>query len=246
MSKTIKSQMDEYWNNFDSQSFITNDPISIVHKMNNTPNRTIADIEICAMWTAMIAWGKREQIIKTTNDLMNMCDWKPAEFVKLWEFSEIPDDKPIYRTLKGVQFKQVCHNLRLFYNKYDSIQSVLNDCQYNTSIDFLMMSLCDWFEPARLGSPQRNSACKRINMLLRWMIRKDDIDLGLWATQNIHPSQLYAIMDIHVAKQATKMGLISYPKDSWKAVLELTDVYRSWDINDPLKYDFVLLMNDLK
>lgn len=241
MSKAIKNKMDECWNNFNSQSFIANDPISVVHKMNNTPDRTIADVEICAMWTAMITWGSQEQAIRAATDLMDMCDWKPAEYVKLWDFSEIPDGKSIYKTLKGAQFKQVCHNLRMFYNMYDSVQSVLNDSRYKTSIDSLMMSLCNWFEPARLGSPQRNSACKRINMLLRWMVRKDDVDLGLWATQNIQPRHLYAIMDIQVAKQATRMGLISYPKGSWKAVLELTDVYRSWDANDPLKYDFVLL-----
>ena len=114
------------------------------------------------------------------------------------------------------------------------------------SLDDLLLTLCNWCEPARLGSPYRNSACKRINMLLRWMVRKDEIDLGVWQTDLIKPKKLYAIMDTHVAQQAQRMGLISYPKESWKAVMELTHVYRHWDAEDPLKYDFILMTKNLK
>ena len=78
-------------------------------------------------------------------------------------------------------------------------------------------------------------------MLLRWMVRKDDIDLGLWRTLLITPANLYAVLDTHVAQQARQMGLITVSRESWNAVLELTDVYRSWDFEDPLKYDMVLM-----
>ena len=158
--------------------------------------------------------------------------------------ADIPDEQNIYRTLKGKAFKEMCHKMRLFYNKYDSIQNAI--IQKKASVGDLIDLLSNWGESARLGSPSRNSACKRINMLLRWMVRKDDIDLGLWQTDLITPATLYAILDTHVAQQATRMGLISYPKESWKAVLELTDVYRSWDSKDPIKYDFVLMTNNLQ
>lgn len=242
--KTMKEQMNEAFANLNAKEFIANDPIQIVHDMAARPNATIADIEICAIWTAMLAWGRRDQIISNAKQLMEVCNWQPADFVRLGDFYDLSDNMNIHRTIKGKQFKAVNHNLRATYNKVPSVADYLNT--NSSSVAGLITDLSESLQPARLGSISRNSACKRINMLLRWMVRKDDIDFGLWANNNIQPSELYAIMDTHVAQQAQKMGLISYPKESWKAVLELTHVYRSWDAADPLKYDFVLMTNDFR
>lgn len=242
--KTMKEQMNEAFDNLNAKEFIANDPIQIVHEMAAHPNATVADIEICAIWTAMLAWGRRDQIISNAKQLMKVCNWQPADFVRLGDFYDLSDDMNIHRTIKGKQFKAVNHNLRATYNKISSVADYLKTNA--SSVTGLITDLSESLQPARLGSISRNSACKRINMLLRWMVRKDDIDFGLWAKGNIYPSELYAIMDIHVAQQAQKMGLISYPKESWKAVLELTHVYRSWDAADPLKYDFVLMTNDFR
>ena len=242
--KTMKEQMNEAFANLNAKEFIANDPIQIVHEMAARPNATIADIEICAIWTAMLAWGRRDQIISNAKQLMKVCHWQPADFVRLGDFYDLSDDMNIHRTIKGKQFKAVNHNLRATYNKVPSVADYLK--MNSSSVAGLITDLSESLQPARLGSISRNSACKRINMLLRWMVRKDDIDFGLWAKGSIQPSELYAIMDIHVAQQAQKMGLISYPKESWKAVLELTHVYRSWDAADPLKYDFVLMTNDFR
>lgn len=242
--KTMKEQMNEAFANLNAQEFIANDPIQIVHEIAAHPNATVADIEICAIWTAMLTWGRRDQIISNAKQLMEMCNWQPAEFVRLGDFYDLPDDMNIHRTIKGKQFKAANHNLRATYNKVSSVAEYLTS--NDSTVSKLIIDLSESLQPARLGSISRNSACKRINMLLRWMVRKDDVDLGLWQIGNIKPSELYAVMDIHVAQQAQKMGLISYPKESWKAVLELTHVYRSWDASDPLKYDFVLMTNDFR
>lgn len=242
--KTMKEQMNEAFANLNAKEFIANDPIQIVHEIAARPNATIADIEICAIWTAMLAWGRRDQIISNAKQLMEVCNWQPADFVRLGDFYDLSDDMNIHRTIKGKQFKAVNHNLRATYNKVPSVADYLKT--NSSSVAGLITDLSESLQPARLGSISRNSACKRINMLLRWMVRKDDIDFGLWAKGSIQPSELYAIMDIHVAQQAQKMGLISYPKESWKAVLELTHVYRSWDAADPLKYDFVLMTNNFR
>lgn len=242
---TLKSQMDTAYEMLDVQKFVSGDPIQVVHQVMNKPHATIADVEICAMWTAIIAWGQREQIIQAATNLMERCEWQPAMFIKGGDFYDIPDAEPIYKTLKGKSFKEINQSLRNTYNRVPSMAFHLNAKRFSLIHD-LFPALCECFAPARLGSPARNSSCKRINMLLRWMVRKDDIDLGLWATPHISQSDLYAILDPHVAQQAQRMGLISYPKESWKAVLELTHVYRSWDAEDPLKYDFVLMTNDLR
>lgn len=242
--KTIKQQMDMAFCKLDRQDFISNDPIQVVHKIAANNNVSVADIEICAIWTSIVAWGKREQIIANAYKLMDVCNWQPADFVRTGEFYDLPDDMNIHRTIKGKQFKSINHNLRATYNKVASVADYI--ASRHQTINDVIRDLAESLQPARLGSPSRNSACKRINMLMRWMVRKDDVDLGIWNTPNLRPSDLYAIMDVHVAQQAQKMGLISYPKESWKAVLELTNTYRSWDRNDPLKYDFVLMTNHLR
>lgn len=242
--RTIKDRMNEAYENFNAQRFIANDPIQIVHEMANKPLATTSDIELCAIWAAMLYWGESEQIISNIRKLMDICDWKPAEFVKLGDFYDLPDDMKIHKNIKGKQFKAVNHNLRATYNTVVSVADYA--AKNRQTVNDLIVDLSESLRPAKLGSPTRNSSCKRINMLMRWMVRKDGVDLGLWNTPDMRPSDLYAIMDIHVAKQAQLMGLISYPKDSWKAVIELTHVYRSWDIEDPLKYDLVLMTNGLK
>ena len=242
--KTIKEQMDMAFEQINVREFIVNDPVQVIHEIASRPYTSIADIGICAIWTAMVAWGEPKQIISNARKLMEICDWKPADFVRLGDFYDLADDMNIHRTIKGKQFKDVNHSLRTTYNAVHSVADY--SIRNKQTVNDLIKDLAESLQPARLGSPERNSACKRINMILRWLVRKDDIDLGIWQSPYAKPSDLYAIMDIQVAKLAQQMGLISYPKDSWKAVLELTHAYRSWDLYDPLKYDLVLTTRNLQ
>lgn len=244
MTPMLKNEMEQIWSKFDYKNFISNDPIQILHQLRSLPNKTTADIEICAILTSIVSWGHRDYIVYRAEKLMDKCEWEPYNYIKFGNFYDIPDECSIYRTMNGKAFKEICHRLRCFYSQGNSIQEYLK--KHSISLDDLLLTLCNWCEPARLGSPDRNSACKRINMLLRWMVRKDEIDLGMWQTDLIKPENLYAIMDTYVARQAQRMGLISYPKESWKAVLELTHIYRQWDAKDPLKYDFILMAKGLK
>jgi uncharacterized protein (TIGR02757 family) len=238
----FKKKYDKLLKGFDHQQYLAQSTLSLVHQMQERPSATIADIEICAIWMAILSWGKPEVALEAANNLMNRCEWKPSEFVKLGEFIDIPDMEQIYLTLKGKNFKDVCLKLRYYYINHTSVQNELK-INHNTTIEELIEVISYWTQQARLGSPARNSACTRINTLLRWMVRKDDIDLGLWSADYVKPENLYAIMDYGTAHQALQQGLISYSRDSWKAVLELTNVYKDWDPKDPLKYDFVLNPN---
>ena len=91
-----------------------------------------------------------------------------------------------------------------------------------------------------IATPLRNSTCKRLNMYLRWMVRKDDrgVDFGIWKT--IRPSQLICPIDVHVARVATKFKLIEGNKADWQAALALTKRLKKFDAADPVKYDFAL------
>jgi uncharacterized protein (TIGR02757 family) len=91
-----------------------------------------------------------------------------------------------------------------------------------------------------ISSPSQKSTCKRLNMFLRWMVRKDKkgVDFGLW--ENIKPSQLVCPVDVHVARVGGKLGLLKRKQTNWQTALELTEALRKLDKNDPVKYDFAL------
>jgi uncharacterized protein (TIGR02757 family) len=89
-----------------------------------------------------------------------------------------------------------------------------------------------------ISSPLQNSACKRINMFLRWMVRKDTIDLGIW--KKVKPAQLVCPLDLHVSRVAKRFGLISRPNADWQSAVELTENLKRMDPLDPVKYDIAL------
>jgi uncharacterized protein (TIGR02757 family) len=91
---------------------------------------------------------------------------------------------------------------------------------------------------AHIANPDANSACKRINLALRWLVRRGPVDMGLW--KSIKPSSLYIPLDIHVARNARRLGLLERKSNDKKAVMELTEKLRQFCPDDPVKYDFVL------
>ncbi len=93
-------------------------------------------------------------------------------------------------------------------------------------------------------SPETGSACKRINLFLRWMVRKDNVDLGLWS--EIKSSQLVIPLDAHIFQVAKHYGLTKRKSPSWNMAVEITENLKKFDREDPVKYDFALAHLDLK
>ena len=91
-----------------------------------------------------------------------------------------------------------------------------------------------------ISNPAKNSASKRINMFLRWMVRNDrqGVDFGIW--KSISPAELYVPLDVHTSKNARALGLITRKQDDWKALEELMHHLKEFDPSDPSKYDFAL------
>jgi hypothetical protein len=209
--KNPKKILEENYLKFNKNDFIKDDPISIPHKFS-----THQDIEIMAFFASILAWGLRKTIINKCNLLINLFENKPYDFIMNHEEEDLK---------RFLDFKH-----RTF-NATDLIYFI----EYFCSLAYF---------PHRtrkhIASPARNSACKKLNMFLRWMVRDSStgVDFGIW--KNIKTSQLLMPLDVHVDRQARILGLITRKQRDFKTVLELTKNLKKYDKNDPVKYDFAL------
>ncbi|MEO9873110.1 TIGR02757 family protein [Ekhidna sp.] len=244
--KELKSFLDSKFEEYNQPDFIPNDPICIPHEYAKKQ-----DIEIAGLMAAVFAWGQRKTIINKSHEFLGYMDNDPHGFVL--NHSEA-DLKPFlnfkHRTFNSTDALYFIHFFQWFYRQHDSLEKAFTEELSReakmevrlTHFFELFFSLPD--HPIRtykhVPNPARKSACKRINMFLRWMVRKDDkgVDFGLWDT--MRPSQLICPCDLHVDRVARKLGLIHRKQTDWQTAIELTENLKKLDANDPVKYDFAL------
>jgi uncharacterized protein (TIGR02757 family) len=245
--KKLRYLLNEKTAKYNRADFIEEDPISIPHRFSQKQ-----DIEISGFISAILAWGQRKTIISKSAQFLEYMDNTPFEFVV--NHSE-RDLKPFlhfkHRTFNDIDALYFIHFLQKVYSEFSSLEDVIlkgmgdNDKTVESGLNFLKeYFIKDESYPARTGkhvsSPKSKSACKRINMFLRWMVRKDSqgVDFGIW--ENIKANQLVCPCDVHVEKVARRFGLIKRKPLDWKTALELTATLRMFDPSDPVKYDFAL------
>lgn len=243
--KDLKAFLDEKVERFNQPSFITLDPVSIPHLFTKKQ-----DIEIAGLMAAVLAWGQRATIIRKCSELMQWMENAPHEFVlhhrerDLKRFQEFR-----HRTFNGTDALYFIEALKSIYREHASLEDVFAVPSGNATVEQGLINFHHRFfslenHPHRtrkhLPTPERKSTCKRINMYLRWMVRRDSngVDFGLWRT--ISPAQLVCPCDVHVDRVARKLKLIKRKQTDWLTALELTDNLRKLDPNDPVKYDFAL------
>lgn len=246
-SETLKEALDRYVIQFNQPDFIPNDPICIPHRFIKKQ-----DIEIAGFFAAILAWGNRKTIINKCTELLASMDNSPHDFILHHQAIDLKRFLNFkHRTFNATDTLYFIHFLKFHYQQFDSLESAFTKefPENESSIEKALSNFHQYFfsledYPARtqkhIATPLRNSACKRINMFLRWMVRKDDtgVDFGIW--QTIQPSQLICPCDVHVERVARHLGLIQRTKADWKTALELTENLRKLDANDPVKYDFAL------
>ena len=207
------------------------------------------DIEISAFLIATIAWGNRKSIITNANKMMQLLDNAPYDFIVNHQELDLEKLLPfVHRTFNGLDFIQFIKSLQHIYNKHKGLESVFAK---HAEVDSLQNSIHQFkqyfFEIEHLqrtqkhiSDPLKNSAAKRINMFLRWMVRKDNcgVDFGIW--QSLSPSQLSCPLDVHSGNVARKLGLLLRKQNDGKALTELDTALRTMDSKDPVKYDFAL------
>ena len=238
----IHQLLDEKYDQFNRNSFIESDPISIPHLFTKKQ-----DIEIAGFISAIIAWGQRKTIIKNANQFVELMDLEPFDFVmnhSQKELSRFTDFK--HRTFNGVDAQYFITALQHIYTNFGSLENVfaLHPTNMQHSIANFKKLFFEINHPQRtqkhISDPLKNSAAKRINMYLRWMVRNDKrgVDFGVW--NKIDAKDLMCPLDVHSGNIARKLGLLTRKQDDWKATIELTESLKQFDSNDPVKYDFSL------
>lgn len=247
MRDTLKDFLDEKFLQYNRPEFIEEDPILIPHQY-----KLLQDIEIAGFWAAVLAWGQRKTIINKCKELFLLMDNAPYDFILNHQEDDL---KPFlhfkHRTFNATDTLYFIQFFKQFYQKYPSLEAAFLPEDNAECLDMeqglihfhnQFFSLEDFPERTRkhIATPARKSACKRINMFLRWMVRSDDrgVDFGLW--KNIQPAQLICPCDVHVDRVARKLGLVTRKQTDWLTAKELTENLRLLDPEDPVKYDFAL------
>ncbi len=247
----IKETLDKFYNEFNFKERLTHDPISFPHKYSNPD-----DIETAGFIASGFAYGKVTLFMPVIEKILKPGGNHPAKY--FMQFSLKKDSKYLggirYRFNKEKDILCFIYMLSEALRNWGSIKRLFYHF-YNEDIQLALIGFTDYFlhidtspvygeniKPYGLlhlfPSPARGSACKRMNLFLRWMVRKNDIDFGIW--DKIPPSKLIIPLDTHIAKISHCLGLTRRSSSDWKTAKEITDFFHKLDPEDPLKYDFAL------
>lgn len=251
MTENLKAFLDAKVAQYNRPEFIENDPVTIPHMFSQKQ-----DIEIMGFWAATLAWGQRVTIIKKCKELIALMDGAPYDFIIN---HEEPDLKKLlkfkHRTFNDVDTLYFIAFFRQHYERFASLEdafvppSPLKGEQKRQAVEEYLNHFRSYFfslpdfphrTKKHVSSPSQKSTCKRLNMFLRWMVRKDDsgVDFGIW--HRIKPADLICPLDLHVDRVSRKLNLITRKQTDWQTSLELTERLREFDPKDPVKYDFAL------
>jgi uncharacterized protein (TIGR02757 family) len=228
---------------YNRPAFIESDPIAVPHQF-----ILKQDIEISGFLSATIAWGNRKSILRNARMLVRMMDGSPYDFLLHAKPEDLrPFLRFVHRTFNGCDCLFFLASLQHIYRTHGSLEPLfgtMNELGAAHAINRFRRSFLETEHLQRsekhLSDPLSGSASKRLNMFLRWMVRRDGngVDFGLW--RSIDPANLVCPLDIHSGRVARSLGLLERKQNDWKAAMELTEALRVFDPTDPVKYDFAL------
>lgn len=242
--ENLKDYLDELVAKNNTEAFIKDDPVQFPHRYSD-----VRDIEIVSFLVATIAWGNRKMILNSANNMLAIMGKSPYDYVMSGGWEKLDDSKCVHRTFFGRDLKYYCKGLskayqmpvnsleNVFYNEEHDVwrgiqnfRDLIAEANGCTSKHISNPSCCE---------PKKGSACKRLHMALRWLVRNDGmVDLGIW--NRLNPRDLMIPLDVHVARVSRDLGLIERKSNDRQTVEMLTAKLREFDPADPVKYDFAL------
>lgn len=242
--KELKEFLDAKVEQYNRPDFITSDPIQIPHQFSKKE-----DIEIAGFLSATIAWGNRKSIINNANKMLVLLEQSPHDFVINHQESDLEKLLPfVHRTFNGNDFICFIKSLQHIYKNHNGLEAAFSKNAEKQSMQKAIHYFKQLFfdiehlkrTEKHVSDPLKNSAAKRINMFLRWMVRDDNtgVDFGIW--KSLSASQLSCPLDVHSGNVARKLGLLKRKQNDGKALAELDTALRKLDAKDPVKYDFAL------
>lgn len=238
----IKILLDKKYLQYNRSDFIKDDPIQIPHQFSKKE-----DVEISGFLTATIAWGQRKTIINNANKLMCFMDNAPYDFVMNHEPVDLKRFEGfVHRTFNEIDVQYFMTSLQNIYSHHNGLENVF--ATYPKDVKKALEHFYNLFfelphlkrTEKHVSNPMKGSAAKRLNMFLRWMVRKDKfgVDFGIW--NSIDPSMLFLPLDVHTGNASRKLGLTYRKQNNWLTVNEITTNLRQFCPEDPVKYDFSL------
>jgi uncharacterized protein (TIGR02757 family) len=238
----LKQFLDEKYLQYNTLSFIESDPIQVSHSFTKAE-----DVEISAFLTSIIAWGKRSIIINNAKRLMGLMDECPYDFVMDSGKNDLKNLELFkHRTFNASDLIFFIKSLRNIYKNHGGLKALFeaNNNDVKKAISDFRKIFFSIEYPARtlkhISDVDKNSAAKRLNLFLMWMVRDDKVGVhfGMW--KKINPSVLKLPLDVHTANVGRKLGLLTRKQNDWQSVEEITSRLIRFDANDPVKYDFAL------
>ena len=236
----LKDFLDFKAEQYENPAFLEYDPIQIPHKFSQKE-----DIEIIGFLVATIAWGNRKSIVANGNKICEIMGNSPYDFIM--NYKKNSQVNFVHRTFNSSDLEFFFHSLHTIYKTGDLESAFCGNfydkCVKNYISNFRQLFLETSHLPRsekHISNPNANSACKRLIMYLRWMVRdsKKGVDFGIW--KSISPSELYIPLDVHTGTIARKLGILKRTQNDWKTNEELIEELRKFDSIDPAKYDFAL------
>ncbi len=243
----LQTYLDSLVARYEQPAFIADDPIAIPHGFDDPRDR-----EVIGLYAALLAWGRRATIMAKLAELCERMRFRPYAFVRNFDVQRDAArlDGFKHRTFQPTDALHLTRSLSALLREHDTLESVFAS-HLSPDTPHIGPALQGFSEsvmtaapgiPKRLqkhlARPSTGSACKRLSMYLRWMVRPGPVDFGAWT--RIAPAQLVLPLDVHTGRQARALGLLTRKQDDWRAALALTDRCRAFDSNDPCRYDFAL------
>lgn len=225
---------------YNRRRYVSPDPLQFLYEY-----PAVCDREIVGLIASSLAYGRVNQIIVSTALILEPMGRHPRRFL----LSTAPRAiQSLYRRFKhrfatGVEMSALLADVGRILNEYGSLNAcfVAGLCASDTTVLGGLTKFAAEFRCRGnhlIPVPESGSACKRLNLFLRWMVRKDAVDPGGW--RGVSPSQLIVPLDTHMARIAREQGLTSRRSADMKMALEITDAFRKYRPNDPVRYDFAL------